>query len=155
VGADWHWIGIMKNKFADKTSTSWQKGQDLLEFALIFPLLMLIVVGVLDLGRAFFAAIAVANVAREGARYGIDLDWDSACDPGCDFSGFYSSIESIAEAEASNLGLDPSKLDATANCGACLRDSPLEVIVTYDFQLILDFIISDFTIQRSTKMMIP
>lgn len=145
----------MKNKFSRSSFDSKQKGQDLVEFALVLPLLLLIVVGVLDLGRAFFAAIAVANVAREGARYGVDIDWESACNPTCDFSGFYDAIEIIAEAEASDAGLDPSKLDATASCGACLKDEPLVVTATYDFELILRFILPDFTIQRSATMMIP
>jgi Flp pilus assembly protein TadG len=45
-----------------------QQGQSMLEFALILPLMVLIVIGVFDLGRAFFAYIAISNAAREGAR---------------------------------------------------------------------------------------
>lgn len=53
-------------------------GQSLVEFALTLPLLMLILLGVLDLGRLFFAYIAINNAAREGARYGAEFPWDPA-----------------------------------------------------------------------------
>lgn len=42
-----------------------------MEFALILPLLALILMGIFDLGRAFYAYNVVANAAREGARAGV------------------------------------------------------------------------------------
>jgi Flp pilus assembly protein TadG len=42
----------------------------MVEFALISPLLFLILLGVVDFGRAFYYWTTVANAAREGARYG-------------------------------------------------------------------------------------
>jgi len=47
------------------------QGQALVEFALILPVLMLILLGVFDLGRAIYAQTAVSNTAREGARRAI------------------------------------------------------------------------------------
>ncbi|HSB65715.1 MAG TPA: TadE family protein, partial [Anaerolineales bacterium] len=43
-------------------------GQSMVEFALILPLLVLFILGIFELGRAFFAFIAISNAAREGAR---------------------------------------------------------------------------------------
>ena len=43
-------------------------GESLVEFALVLPLFVLLIVGVFDLGRAFFAFIAISNAAREGTR---------------------------------------------------------------------------------------
>jgi hypothetical protein len=48
-----------------------QLGQSAVEFALIMPVLVLILMGVFDFGRAFYAYSVVANAAREGARVGI------------------------------------------------------------------------------------
>lgn len=45
------------------------KGQALVEFALLAPLVVLIIVGVFDLGRAFLITLTLQNAAREGARY--------------------------------------------------------------------------------------
>lgn len=46
-----------------------QKGQSEVEFALILPLLVLILLGCLDLGRVFSVWLALHNATREGARY--------------------------------------------------------------------------------------
>jgi len=47
------------------------RGQGLAEFALVFPVLILILMGIFDLGRAVFAFNALGNAAREGTRVGI------------------------------------------------------------------------------------
>jgi Flp pilus assembly protein TadG len=46
------------------------RGQSLAEFALTLPLLLLVVMGIFDLGRGIYFYSAVHNAAREGARYG-------------------------------------------------------------------------------------
>lgn len=43
--------------------------QAVVEFALVLPVLALITMSVIDFGRAYFAYEALANSAREGARY--------------------------------------------------------------------------------------
>ncbi|MBN1537340.1 MAG: pilus assembly protein [Anaerolineales bacterium] len=45
-------------------------GQGFVEFALIFPLLFLLVLGVIEFGRLLFIYSAVATASREAARYG-------------------------------------------------------------------------------------
>lgn len=47
------------------------RGQSLVEFALIFPVLVVILLGIFDLGRVVFAYNSLTNAAREGARLGI------------------------------------------------------------------------------------
>lgn len=47
-----------------------QPAQTLIEFALLLPLLLLIVFFILDFGRAVYYYSALFNGAREGARYG-------------------------------------------------------------------------------------
>ncbi|CZR10361.1 TadE/TadG family type IV pilus assembly protein [Trichococcus ilyis] len=46
-----------------------QRGQALVEFALVLPMLLLLVLGVLEFGWILKAEIAVSAAAREGARY--------------------------------------------------------------------------------------
>jgi hypothetical protein len=48
-----------------------QKGQGLVEFALILPLLLLMFFGILEFGRIFQAYITVQHAAREAARYAV------------------------------------------------------------------------------------
>jgi Flp pilus assembly protein TadG len=44
------------------------RGQALVEFALVFPIAILLLMAVFDIGRAVFAYNGLTNAAREGAR---------------------------------------------------------------------------------------
>jgi PKD domain/TadE-like protein len=46
-----------------------KRGQAFVEFALILPILLLLVMMALDLGRVFLAAVTINNTARVGARF--------------------------------------------------------------------------------------
>ena len=46
-----------------------RRGQALVEFAIALPVLILLVAGVLELGRGYSFAIAASDAARDGARY--------------------------------------------------------------------------------------
>ena len=142
--------------FASRISSRLQarrSGQELVEFAVVLPFLLVVVVGVLDLGRAFHAVITITNVAREGARYGVDFDWNNRSLPDPIATG-YSEIVTVAFLEAQDSRLDLTNMTVTPNCGLCEEDSQLTVTVTYDFELILSFL-PDFTMIRFATMMIP
>jgi Flp pilus assembly protein TadG len=47
------------------------RGQGLVEFALVIPLFLLVLIAIFDLGRAVFAYNTLTNAAREGARIAI------------------------------------------------------------------------------------
>lgn len=47
------------------------RGQSLVEFALVLPLFLLLVMGIADLGLAVFSYNSITNAAREGARLAI------------------------------------------------------------------------------------
>ena len=57
-----------------KNSTRTQKGQALVEFALLTPVLILFVMLTVDVGRAFWESIDAAGAARAGVRMGIISD---------------------------------------------------------------------------------
>ncbi len=46
------------------------KAQTMVEFALILPLLLLVLLGVIEFGRILFIYVTVTSTSREGARYG-------------------------------------------------------------------------------------
>lgn len=62
-------------------------GQTLVEFALVLPLILLVVVGVFDAGRAVYTNSTLSQAAREGARLGAveagSVGLDSGDDPAC------------------------------------------------------------------------
>jgi len=47
-----------------------ENGQSAVEFALVLPILLLIVCGILDFGWLFYNQLSVENACREGARVG-------------------------------------------------------------------------------------
>ena len=47
-----------------------QRGQSLVEFAISSTVLLLLVMGLLDLSRAFYYSVSLQGAAREGARHG-------------------------------------------------------------------------------------
>ena len=51
-----------------------QRSQALIEFALVSPVLLLIVGGLVDIGRAIYVSEIISSAAREGARHGAWFD---------------------------------------------------------------------------------
>lgn len=47
------------------------RGQALVEFALVLPILAALIFGLLDVGRVVWAQDSISNAAREGARFAI------------------------------------------------------------------------------------
>ncbi len=54
--------GLITRLYKDK------RGTQIVEFALLLPIFLLIVFGILDFGRGFFSWVIITNGAREGAR---------------------------------------------------------------------------------------
>lgn len=81
-----------------------QLGQSLVEMALVLPILLLIVMGIFDLGRAIFAINAVSNSAREAARLAIVDQKVTAV---------------VDEGKRSALGLDPAAINVTFTIPDC------------------------------------
>lgn len=106
-----------------------QGGQSLVELAIILPVLILILVGIMDLGRVFYAQIVITNAAREGARYGSMYPMDIA------------GIKARAIAEAQGAGIQISPNDVQVS-GTVTPGEPLTVTVTYRFAAITTLISS-------------
>ena len=118
-------------------------GQSLVEFALCLPVLMLLVVGIFDLGRAFNAHIVITNAAREGAYYGSLYPHDT--------SGI--SAQAINEAQGSGIPLAGEDI-AISTTGA--NGTPVSVTVTYDFAFLTTYFFggAPLTLQGRAEMMI-
>lgn len=56
-----------------KIRTAWerQEGQSLVEFALILPVFLILLFGVIEFGLLLYNQHVITNASREGARYGI------------------------------------------------------------------------------------
>ena len=57
-----------------------ERGASAVEFAIVLPVLFLVIAGIVDFGRYFFTQIQVTNAAREGARAAVVLPSPAASD---------------------------------------------------------------------------
>jgi Flp pilus assembly protein TadG len=54
------------------------RGVSAVEFALVLPILLILLLGIVDYGWVFFVRLTMTNAAREGARTGVTGDAGSA-----------------------------------------------------------------------------
>lgn len=59
---------MMRERYEKARRVRFRGGQALVEFALILPLLLLLVIGLVEFGRAWNAFQVITDAAREGAR---------------------------------------------------------------------------------------
>lgn len=83
-----------------------QRGQSMVEFALSSVVLLLLVGGLVDIGRSIFINEALSNAAREGARHGAWFDAGTASDPYLDDA----DIKATVDAELATISLPASVL---------------------------------------------
>ncbi len=83
-----------------------QRGQSLVEFALSSVVLLLLIGGLVDIGRATYISEAISNAAREGARHGVWYDAPRQTHPYLNDG----AIESVVNAELATVGIPGSVL---------------------------------------------
>lgn len=115
-------------------------GQSLVEMALLLPILLLLMVGMLDLGRAFYAYITITNAAREGARYAASHPTDD------------SSSIAAAVAEAASSGYTISSSNVSLNSGHSIQPGdPITVTVSVNYSLLSSYVIKSGSIPLSAS----
>ncbi len=100
-----------------------QRGQSTVEFAASAIVLILLLLGLVDFGRAFYFGVGMRGATREGARQAIWFDPSNTKDFGCGPSphGYLcdSAIKSAVDGILVNSGLPASQLQ---NPGATCPD---------------------------------
>jgi Flp pilus assembly protein TadG len=121
------------------------RGQSLVEFALILPILLILMLGLLDFGRAVFAYNSVSNGARTAVRVAI-VNQDPA------------AITAAAEAEAFGLPSIAVAFDnnpeGAANCPQVIG-CVVEVTVSTEYTPatpIIGNLVGSFTVSSSSRM---
>lgn len=100
-----------------------KKGQSLLEFALIFPLIFLLITGMIDLGRALFYFSTLNNAVREGTRYAIVQPKGTAD----------SVLESKVESYFYDINDLRANVDITVTRTGTTEDSKIQIRAIYLF----------------------
>lgn len=142
-----------------------ERGSNIVEFALILPPFLLLIFGLIDLGRGVYLYNAVANAAREGARYGIVLTPDdyytlgtvpvAGNAPGTyTASGYAGTSTVVGKTTKSTTLMDLSRMQVTVTAPAVFFNAPLTVAVAYPFDPIVPRIVgtSSVTITASSTM---
>ncbi|MBN1248706.1 MAG: pilus assembly protein [Anaerolineae bacterium] len=119
-----------------------------MEFALILPLIALLLMGVVDVGRAFHHYIVVTNAAREGARRASRWYPDDA-----------DMVKAAVVQEAANSGVELAEsLNTVISVGGLngTAGSPISVTVRYTYTTIIGGLIGmkEFPMSSSTEMVI-
>jgi hypothetical protein len=103
------------------------RGQSLIEFALVLPMLLVLFFGIIEFGNAWRIYQLVTNTAREGAR--------EAVLP----SSTTFTVDSIIDERLNGSGLDASQ--ATVILGICsgdgCRGNPDSVRIDYPYQFVV------------------
>ena len=95
-----------------------QSGQALVEFAFILPVLLILVLGVIEVGRYAYIAILLGNAARAGAAYGSQSVAFAADTTGIQAAADYDFAGTTSGTTTTN-GLPYSALTVTSSftCG--------------------------------------
>ncbi len=93
-----------------------EKGQAMVEFALVLPVLLVLLCGIIDFGWLYYNQITLNNAAREGARYAVihydpTTDWKGAAE-----SRMLTSMAGVSSAAA--IVSDPVEQQITASVTA-------------------------------------
>lgn len=78
-----------------------EDGQSMVEFALILPIFLLILCGIIDFGWLFYNQLSLNNACREGARYAVVNTAEDA-----DTQAIIDHIENVTTTVFANDGVD-------------------------------------------------
>ena len=125
-------------------------GQTLVEFALLLPLLLLLLVGFLDIGRAIFYYSSLSNAVREGTRYAIvnkNVSDDDIKDKVLEFA--FALADTPNPLEREKIEIVRLKFNLTDE-----KETNLSITATYTFQSIF-FTGLNFDLVAQSTMRFP
>ncbi len=126
-----------------------ERGQSLVETAIVFPILLLLLAAVVDFGRAFDAYIVLTNAAREGARWG-------AVNPELTVAEVKQLVIDDVVGSGTNITNWSSFGDGNITvAGQLEKDDEVTVTVTYDFGLWFGQLIGFDTVKLTKASVMP
>jgi Flp pilus assembly protein TadG len=109
-----------------------EEGAAAVEFALVLPILLMIVFGIIEFGLVLYNQEVITNASREGARYGIIIGSPRPA---------AGEIQGVVNNYLTNAGLTAG--NATVNVagaqGASGNDLTVSVLYPYDFLVLPNF----------------
>jgi Flp pilus assembly protein TadG len=119
------------------------QGSALVEFTFIAVMMIVVMLGIVEMGRYVLVYTTVANAARAGARYAIvhGADRTGTGADGPSGPGSTAQVKTIVNDFASAGLLNVSNLNITVNYpnGTNTADSPVTVTVTYPYDAFVPY----------------
>ncbi|MEL7625504.1 MAG: TadE family protein [Anaerolineaceae bacterium] len=133
--------------------------QALTEFALVLPILLILVLGAMDLGRLFYYKIVLTNAAREGANYLSRNPEVMTCYSGvCYYENTWEAIETEGQSSGVTISVDEVDWEYT-NC--CNVGEFVAISIEKEVDLIFDgflrtmhIIYGPITVSASVRMVV-
>ena len=111
--------------------TSDSRGQSLVEFVLVFPILMILVFGVIDFAMGVRSYVALTNATREGARFGAVGSPLGSPVTSCVGEGGATVVGRVCTVSE---GLNKSQIAVTPSCDSeCDAGNSLRVEASYQY----------------------
>lgn len=112
-------------RFVASRADTRDRGSAAVEFALILPILLLVLFGIVDFGRLYFTQITLTDAAREGARV-LALEGAS----GSGFTTAQADADARTRVQDAVTGIDST---VTVSTGACIVGQPVTVTASTNF----------------------
>lgn len=122
-------------KGEERLSNSSSKGSAAVEFALILPVLVVLLFGIIEFGLIFYNKAVITNASREGARYGIVFrvpETEITCDEITGVIQNYVAGKLVTFGDTTDVDTDYDPADCDPDSG-----SNLTVTVTYLYDYLL------------------
>ncbi len=87
-----------------------QRGAVIVEFAIVLPLLFLLIMGMIDFGNIYSNQISIRQGVREAARVGVVKNWGSSCTLNSFTGGMTpsSDIQALMCTVKNRIGISPA-----------------------------------------------
>jgi Flp pilus assembly protein TadG len=127
-------------------------GQNLVEFALVTPLLFLFLFGVIEFGWAFYVYSELTNAAREGARYAAVHGTICAQNPPCQLA----TPGSVRTHVLQRLSVPDAASVTVELQGSLDPGRSVTVSIRYPYRPLIGFILpaAGFTMRASSSMIV-
>ncbi|WP_427006587.1 TadE/TadG family type IV pilus assembly protein [Pseudarthrobacter sp. H2] len=108
-----------RRRAAGRSGSGKEKGAVAVEFALVLPIFLMLVLGIFEFGRGFNIQVSLSEAARESARYAAVHSSDTGFSVGDVQNAGVAAAPSVA-LTAANVGITYRNLDGTAaaSCAA-------------------------------------
>jgi Flp pilus assembly protein TadG len=111
-----------------------RQGQSLVEFALVLPVLVVMLLGLFDAGRAVIGYTTISNAARVGARVAIvNQSNDASCPDRVADPSAPLTFKCAAAAQTTGLGVSPASIPDLVVTGTGCPEIGCDVTVTVNY----------------------